>query len=168
MTTIYRLATIHDIKDMLPVCAAFHAQSPFTSYARFCPLTMAHTLKCLIIGGNGQLHLAEHNNKVVGVIAFTFMPCYFNKAHWIADELFWYVLPEHRSVGVRLFETAHRAIKKIPGVTLTTMTAVKPWEKTTKFYERVGFQAVEKRFLGRNNECGIGRGKRDSRQRSGG
>lgn len=161
---LIREATIKDIDQLVPILESFHKNSPYADYPPFCQNSATITFNGLILGERGQLHVAEKDGIIVGIIAFLIMPCYFNIEHYIADEMFWYVMPEHRSVGVKLYNAAIEAIKKNPNVTLMTMSAVQPWEKTTKFYERAGLKPVEQRFLGRfdgnlNNSSNSGGGR---------
>lgn len=95
----------------------------------------------LLADPNSLMLVAETESAVVGMIA---MMCYAHPMSRdpMAVELFWWVNPEQRGVGVRLLRQAERWASD-RGARVLQMIAPVTNPDVAAFYERAGFEPVE-------------------------
>lgn len=94
---------------------------------------------------SGVALVAEKENRVVGLIAARFLSD--TPLGKIADELIWYVEPEHRGIGALLFERFLSSCKEA-GCKGLAMVAYQneSFPLVERFYLRNGFKEIERRY----------------------
>jgi len=91
--------------------------------------------------------VAVVDNKVVGILAGHIVNDFCSKLP-VYEEVLWYVDKEHRKYGIKLMRYVEQWCLKynIKRITMCCMENLKA-EKLKRFYERLGFQVMETRFL---------------------
>ena len=104
-TSRVRAATADDIPQMLLMAARFFAESGLPEWFKFDPQSCAVTAGKLIEEDAGTVLVAETNGDLIGMAAALAYPCWHDRSHRTAQEMFWWVEPEHRngSASVRLW-----------------------------------------------------------------
>lgn len=113
----------------------------------FVPSAFIHSWSKLIESGVGAIHASFDGDTITGGIAAILCPNMFN-GKTMAVECLWYVLPEYRGQGLKLFFAFEEWAKR-HGATMLSMIhlhALQP-EKLKKLYERMGYHAVETNYI---------------------
>lgn len=133
-----RLATLVDVDPIVAMGAHFIAQI-YPSEITYNPTQIAKLARQLIESPDGAIYLADVRGLVVGMIA---LHAYQHpmSGERMATEVCWWVEPRHRGIGVRLYRLAE-AWSREQGATVFQMIAPSP--DVARFYERVGFKAIE-------------------------
>lgn len=92
--------------------------------------------------------VVEVDGKLVGMAGALVYPLYFNTTHMTAQEMFWWVNPEHRGVGSKLFDALEEEVKKA-GAKSLTMIALETISWVGSYYEKRGFRPTERSFMRR-------------------
>lgn len=103
-----------DVPEVMEMGRAFFEESPFTSFASWDEGSFQLTVLSMLSGSApGGLLVAEDDGKLVGMAAYVIFPLYFNMRVQIAQEVFWYCLPEHRNgVGSDLMDALEAEAKR--------------------------------------------------------
>lgn len=138
-----REATLDDIPALLEMGRAFADRCDLHSIAPYDETSMAATFRLLIEQDNGILLITDG-----GAAGGMVHPAYWNHAHLTGQEFFWWVYPEKRGQGVRLFKALEQAAKDrgAGSWAMITLDKVEP-EKTGRFYERCGYRKSEHSFI---------------------
>lgn len=93
----------------------------------------------------GFVLIAEREDRVVGILAGVFVEG-FDMGKFF-EETIWYVEPEYRGIGLRLYKRALQLCKEAncQGIAMTAYNN-KHLDNVVKFYERNGFEEIERRF----------------------
>lgn len=94
-----------------------------------------------ILDSLGKILLWQEDGVTTGLLSFTVMP-HYTTGEIVADELAWYVLPDHRAGGsaLRLFWRAEEIAREM-GATCMKYSA--PNEAIASLYERFGYRKLE-------------------------
>lgn len=96
----------------------------------------------LLASHDAVIYVAERHGAVVGMMGLM-RYVHPMSGELTASEVMWWVDPEHRGCGVRLFRVGE-AWATAPGVTVIQMIAPSP--DVERFYARVGYEPVERTF----------------------
>ena len=137
-----RKPQLSDTKDLVNLCRLFWEES-LKEYglkwneedATQTVINFIKTLKSLVI---------EKEGKVVGVVAGIVIPSFFNYRSKIFTEVIWYVKPEYRRYGLKLYAVLEQTLKNqdIDKITMINMSNSKAG-KIGKFYQKKGYQFME-------------------------
>lgn len=133
-----RPATVSDIPRLLEMGEAFSAKARLGDHVGYNREDMAETFRALIEGGH-PVFIGE-----AGAIGGTSTPHPFNRAHIMAQELFWW--SEGRE-GLRLLSAFEKwCAENCHSLRMITLEAVEP-ERTGKLYERRGYRPLEHGYI---------------------
>lgn len=98
----------------------------------------------LLEGKHGRILVAEEGGEVIGVLAFVFCPHIFTGIV-CAQEMLWYVEPEHRPGGtaLRLMWAAEKLAKECGAL---EMVFTAPTAEVGQIYKRFGYRQLEVAF----------------------
>lgn len=94
----------------------------------------------------GLLYVAEHEGKIVGGIGGLYAPLYFNDQYRIAQELFWWVEPDHRArrAWIKLLRAFESAAASAGCAWITMLLLAGPnAPQLERFYLRDGYRPSE-------------------------
>lgn len=140
-----RQAEIADLPKLAAGAAEFYAASEFlTSFdiGRFC-----ETWSSLISGANGVIFLEEGDDGLInGALGGIIHRDIYGEA-LIAEEGFWFMRPDMRGGGVKVYRAFENWAKARGAVSLQMVHLLDSMpEKVARFYRAVGFKAVETRY----------------------
>lgn len=143
--TLVVRGSVSDLARVAPLCARFYAEAKLPG--RFVPEVWTRSWQNLLCGGNATLFLLERAGEIIGAIGGVIFPDP-NDGDLVASEMFWFVTPEARGCGLRLFTwfeawAVNRGAKRIAMVHLETPGA----ERLAKLYERRGYRRVQTDYL---------------------
>lgn len=145
-----RRAEPADLPSCLDLTARFHAASPISDVAPFDRDGMAVTLKEMLVNPRAGVWLAVQDDRPVGIAGALLYPLYFNPAHEVVQELFWWLNPEARGSGAgeKLFQSVQDWAKD-NGASVIFMVALDDdrVDKMDKFYRRAGFNPMERTYM---------------------
>lgn len=133
-----RLATVSDVDGIVAMGRHFIAQV-YPADVAYNPEQIAALATHLIESPDGDIYLADIGGQTVGMIALTAY-AHPMSGERIATEVCWWVEPSHRGIGLRLYR-AGEAWSRAHGAAVFQMIAPSP--EVARFYERVGFKAIE-------------------------
>lgn len=139
-----RDGTVADIPRILSMGVRFYEAAGWSEFVTWDDASVDRTLRSLIEADHGALIVAEVDGEVVGMTAGMVVPHYCNLNTLTGQELFWWVDPEHRGVGVALLD-ALEGWAKAAGAAIFTMVAVhriKP-EVMARVYRARGYAPAE-------------------------
>jgi len=100
---------------------------------------MAQTVDLLLTSPIGRIYVAERKGDVVGMIGgLLFRHPITGEA--TVSELFWWVEPEHRGIGIRLLKRAEQWAEEVGAV---RMHMVAPTTDVGQMYLRLGYSPLE-------------------------
>jgi GNAT superfamily N-acetyltransferase len=139
MTTI-RAATTADLPALVTMGRRFLAML-YTDRLKDAPDRLDALASQLVGDANSLVLVSEQAGEVVGMIA---MVCYEHPMSGdpMAVEMFWWVEPEQRGDGMRLFRRA-RAWAKARGARILQMIAPATNPDVAAMYDRLGFVPME-------------------------
>lgn len=145
-----RLATVSDIPELLRMGAAFHS---VTGVADIIPLdeqSLANTMTSLIETELGVIIVLDSGDGLKGATAALLHPHYFNANHRTGMELFWWVDPEHRGLGGKLFDALEAWVRAngADSFSMLALEALEP-EKVGLIYRRRGYRPLEHSYIKR-------------------
>lgn len=137
---IVRRATEADLEAIVRMGVAFHANSPYADLFVLdrdrCTLTVDWLL------AHGAIFMAEKDGTPVGMFGIAVSP-HLMAAELFATEIFWWVEPGARGLGLKLLRDAE-AWAKEQGATVLQLIA--PSERVGRLYERLGFRLIERAY----------------------
>lgn len=144
-----RPAVVDDIERLVALGWQFHRESRHPT--PYDVKTVAETLHSLIEKDNGcLLVVASDAGHVLGMVGGLAFPLYFNAEHLTAQELFWWVAPDKRGLGIGK-ALLHEFQDWARGVGATTCVMV-AYESTTddpivKMYRLHGYHPLERHYM---------------------
>lgn len=143
-----REATKSDVGQILDLGECFFDKAGWPRVATWDDRSVVNTLQKL--SQNGVLLVAEEGGRVVGIAGAPIGPAYFNDAIRISQELFWYVDPETRGVGLPLMKALEAGcVRKGAHVHLQGAVSGLRDEALDRFYRRQGYAPAERYFIKR-------------------
>lgn len=146
-----RDATPEDADTIAALGASFHEEAGWSDVASFNEDDCREFLRALPAQKGAIYLVAEADGKIVGMAAGIIAPLYFNRSHRHAQELFFWVDPEHRGrVGGRLLDVFEEAARNwgTDTMALVALNQVRP-ELTGRLYSRRGYRASEHYWIRR-------------------
>lgn len=142
-----RKALATDLDVCLEMGRMFHAEAMLNEIP-FNAEDTAKTLASLADEENGALFVAESQGKLVGMAGIVKYPHYTNLSAFVAQELFWWVLPEVRGgpIGIRLLMQVERWAKE-NGCVAIVMICLPIDSPAESIYSRAGYRALERSFI---------------------
>jgi len=140
-----RLITKDDIDRVLPLVEAFYEES--LKYFGF-PMSREATILSIEQHIKNESALVmEEEGKIVGVIGGHFIQ-FLGSDFKAFQEVMWYILPEHRKNGLKLFKETERHCKSI-GISAIIMCYMANLnsEKMKKFYKAQGYMPLEVQWI---------------------
>ncbi|MGI0034283.1 MAG: GNAT family N-acetyltransferase [Nitrososphaera sp.] len=141
-------ATLADIPALLPIGEQFWRTTGMIHAGLNLDLdSLTATLTTMMHEPNQVLFVVKADGVIVGVVGGFITPAPFNNKQSIAQESFWYVLPEHRrgGVGQALYDT-FEAWAKAKGATALVMATIGN-KKLHEYYLAHGFHALESHYF---------------------
>lgn len=147
MTPTIRIATADDIPRIIEMGRKFWAQTDYIA-VEYDPGSIEHWSMLMI--DQGLLLVAEADSRVVGSVGALAAPLLGNVKYLVASELFWWIEPEYRTVGLGAallmgIEGAARAAG-VKFFSMLALNAVDP-ERAAKIYLERGYKLVEWSFM---------------------
>lgn len=144
-----RFATLDDVERLVTMGWKFHQESRHPT--PYDVKTAAETLTKLIESDSGCLLVcAAGPGQVIGAVGGLAFPMFFNAEELTAQELFWWVMPGKRGVGIgKALLHAFQDWAREVGARTCTMVA---YETTTidpivAMYREHGYHPLERHFL---------------------
>lgn len=106
-------------------------------------------LQSLIKLDSKDLLVLEYSNKIVGFMGILFFKSPLG-VQWIANEHYWYILPEYRGHGLKLINAARRWAKdkKCSHLILNASNlASELHDKVISIYEKIGMKKFETSYI---------------------
>lgn len=137
-------ATTEDLERMEPTARKFYNSSRFLRVfeaSRFIALWSS-----LFSAGTGVIFVVRENDQIVGAIGGVVYPEPYS-GDLIAQEFFWFVEPEYRGVGMRLYFTFEGWARDrgCEEIRMGHLHDLMP-DKIAAVYRRLGFSAVETNY----------------------
>jgi ribosomal protein S18 acetylase RimI-like enzyme len=141
--SLIRKSTLADLPALVGMGQRFHEASGYGDIAEFDALSFATTLQN---APDAVYLVVEKEGSLVGMAGALVYPFYFNLKHRTAQEIFWWVDPEHRGVGSELFDALLAEVKAM-GAQSLSMIALENATWVGGFYEKRGFRPSERSFI---------------------
>lgn len=134
-----REATADDIPRLVDMGRRFLTETVYAGRVLVNPAAMARTLRLLLESDAGALFVSEQDGTVTGMIGLLVFehPITGERA---AQELFWWVEPEHRGYGIRLLK---RGEQWAAAVGAQHLHMIAPTAAVGQLYERLGYGYLE-------------------------
>lgn len=140
-----RLAVHSDIDKTLPLIKSFYDESLKAYGFNFNEETLRAVMKTHC--DNQSALVMEEDNLIIGVIAGQFVQFPTSDLK-VFQEVIWYVLPEYRSHGIKLFKETERHCKSIgiQAVIMGNMSNLNN-DKMDRFYTGQGYKIMEVQWI---------------------
>lgn len=135
-----RLATEQDIPRLVEMGRRFRGETSYAKYLSDNPEKMAQTAKMLL--KQGGIVLVEENENIVGMLGYI-LHDHFLSGEKYAGEVFWWVEPEYRGVGLALLREAENRARQAGA---TQMQMIAPTKQVAAVYRYFGYGYVESTF----------------------
>lgn len=113
--------------------------------------SLYETLEELSTNSNGLLLVAEDEQGVCGMLGALKFPHYFNKQHWLAQELFWWVDERARGTGAGkgLLLAGEEWAKKAgaKALMMISIQGTPEAEAVAKMYSKAGYTPAEHNYV---------------------
>lgn len=140
-----RLATMEDIPKTMPLIEAFYEESlkHYGFKLNKDVLTAIMIEHCK----NQSALVMEEDGLIIGVIAGKFVQFPISD-YKIFQEVIWYVLPEYRSHGIKLFKETEKHCKSIgiQAIIMGNMANLNN-DKMDRFYKGQGYKTLEVQWI---------------------
>lgn len=136
-----RSATIEDVPRIVDMGVRFIETTKYRDFLRVDRDAMAATV-CRLLDGAGAVFVCEQGYIVVGMIGVVLHRNLLSDDLQVG-ELFWWVEPEARGVGIRLLYAAEHWAR---GVNATSISMIAPTPEVADLYRRLGYREVETGF----------------------
>jgi GNAT superfamily N-acetyltransferase len=146
---VIRPAAHADVPALVDLLGPFFEASQMATVAPWCPDSLAASLRSMIDTPAGILLAAWVDGVPVAVAGAMVVPVYWNTAALMGQELFWWVLPEHRgTMGPAMLDALEQAARD-KGATLFMMVALEALrpDAVGHLYERRGYRALERSYV---------------------
>jgi ribosomal protein S18 acetylase RimI-like enzyme len=144
-----RKATHEDLEDLVRMGRAFFYEAKWDNQGiewndEAARLTLADMLE-----KEDNIIYMAHTEIAIGMIAGVIYPVWYNHNIKMAQEFFWYVIPEkRRGVGLKLLKALEEEIKA-RGIKTFAMLSVETMPSLDSLYIREGYAPSEKTFIKR-------------------
>lgn len=122
--------------------ARFHALTAYRSSLVFNADHLRAFGARLIQGPDTAIIVAEDQSGVIGMIGLVVYDHHLSGER-VGGEIFWWVEPEKRGIGVRLLKDAERWVKARGGAFLQMIA---PSPDVEQLYERLGYMPIERSY----------------------
>lgn len=139
---VRRHATLGDLDALVTMGERFVALTPYRQFMTANPAQMRALAQQLIDSPDGVVIVAEDASGPIGMIGVLVYAHHMSGAR-IGGEIFWWVEPEHRGIGIRLMKDAEHWVKARGG---TAMQMIAPTPNVEALYERLGYIPVERTY----------------------
>jgi GNAT superfamily N-acetyltransferase len=140
-------ATVDDMPSMLKMGREFYETTYYAGIAPFDEDTVANLLN--IILETGVLKLAMIDGEYCGMIGLVMFPFAFNAKVNSAHEVFWYISPDARSLGIAkaLMQSAEQEclLKGAVSIQMGTLATSPP--QAARLYESLGYKLEETSYV---------------------
>ena len=144
---IIRDACVEDMPELLKMGKAFYDTTYYAKIAPFCEATSENLIN--IILDTGVLKVAVIDGEYCGMIGMVMFPFAFNAKVNSAHEIFWYVSPDARSLGLAkaLMKSAEQECLTKGAVSIQMAHLASSPEGVGKFYESLGYTLEESFYV---------------------
>lgn len=152
MKATIRHANDGDLFSIVDMGQDFFNESGLQDVASWDAPSFEKTARALIDGDvPGCLLVAEHDRELVGMTGCIMFPLYCNLSLNLAQEVFWWVDPEHRKGlgGSLLDELESEAKRKGANVFMSAQIAGQRDEAFARIYQRRGYRPSENLYMKR-------------------
>lgn len=146
-----RAAHIEDIPRLIALGEEFFRESGLDKATEYNTESAGNTFAALITQESGALLVIEHEGMVVGGAGALIAPFFFNAAHKVGQEFFWFVSKEHRGSrdSFRLMKALEDAARE-KGASFFYIAALATGSETVrKVYKRAGYLEQETYYMRR-------------------
>jgi GNAT superfamily N-acetyltransferase len=148
---IVRQAAVDDLKQYNTLLSKFHANAPISTVIKFDPEGCYSFLLNSLDNSDVCLFVCENESKeIIGVTAAVAYPMYFNPNAFVAQELWWWIEPEHRGSGAgKLLYNSLESWAKDKNLNSLFMIALEDRNIDTmlKIYKQKGYTPLERIFI---------------------
>lgn len=145
-----RHAVLSDVPRLVELGSKFFQEAAWSDIAEWDDNATATALSGLIENPE-CIMLVAGGEEIVGMISSLIFPLWFNPNILVAQEWFWYILPEMRGVGgigVKLLLALEEEIQK-RGVHISNFQSQESMPSLDSLYIRLGYRPAEKTFIKR-------------------
>lgn len=145
-----RRASSADLPQLVLMGSRFFDESGYSDVTSLDPESVITTLTGMIENSDAVLLVVESGNELIGMAGALIYPFYFNLQHRTSQEIFWWVDPEHRGIGGRLFDAMRDEIKAkgAQSLSMIALESLNP-DGVGAYYRRKGLRPSERSFIGR-------------------
>ena len=145
---IVRRATQADLDRYVVLAKTFHTASPMHGVIEFDPEGYSAFYLSALENETMGVWLAETEGEIVGIVGAIAYPLYFNPSAVVVQELWWWLAPEFRGAGGKMFKQIELWAKERNASALF-MIALEDDRaaKMEKLYKRAGFTPMERTFI---------------------
>lgn len=140
-----REATHNDLDIVVKLGLSFFNEAKTELTPKFSEEKAIAVICNMIDNGDCILYVAEHDGVIVGMIGAMISEHWFSE-EIIAQELFWYVLPEHRGFGIELLDMLEIKAKEL-GVSKIAMVDLDGKSPISTILRRRGYSVHEKSYV---------------------
>lgn len=136
-----RLLTVHDLPLASHLGPKFYTEGKIPG--EFVPEIFVQSWTALIERGLGFIVGLFEGSRLCGCLGAAVTRC-LNSGKLIANEMFWFVMPESRGGGLRMLQAYEdEAVRRgATRISMALITGLQP-EALSKLYERRGYKAFE-------------------------
>ena len=137
-----RLAVESDFPEMVEMGRRFFSASGYSDIMEYDPESVLASLKTI------PVLLVAEKDRLVGVAGAMVYPFYMNLHHQTAQEVFWWIDPEHRGIGGKLFDALVEEVKKrgAKSLSMIALETLSP-ERVGEIYKAKGFRLSEHSYI---------------------
>lgn len=140
-----RALTEADLLACAPLGLSFFSEANLPG--RFIPSVFVESWTWLLSSGAGKLFGAFDGDRLLGAIGGVIAPD-VNDGELVAQEMFWYVMPECRRDGITLLSTYLDALRAA-GVKRYSLACLETMPRSVeRYYIRLGLRPTERVFVG--------------------
>lgn len=130
---------------MLEMGKRFFDASGYAEITEYDPDTFLATLRA---ASGSVILVVEKEGVIVGMALALIFPLYFNAKHTFAQEVLWWIDPEHRGIGSKLFDAlvAESKARGAQSMSVTATETLEP-ERVGGFYMKRGFRLADHSYI---------------------
>lgn len=150
MQVTVRKARLEDLARYTVLAQQFHQASPMHSVCEFDAVAYADFFRRAICNQDMAVWIAEAGEDAVGISGALLYPLYFNPAHLVVQELWWFLTPQARGSGAGqvMFQGIEHWAKEVNAASIF-MIALEDGRASqmARVYARSGFTPLERTFI---------------------
>jgi len=145
-----RPAELSDLPRLVEMGERFFNAAGWPEVASWDVESITRTLSFLITEDAGAVFVLDHDGQLVGMAGGMLNPFYFNANHRTGQELFWWVEPEYRGEGSKLFDALEGWARDsgAQSFSMIALDRIKP-EVMGRIYRMRGYRAAEHSYIKR-------------------